>query len=86
MFGGQLLCGHIVMLLRTELCVDDLHPVGDLPDGHDVDGHTENEVVVLLWKALLVEQEIDKESDQAEDDIEGDGIVSKDGTDQSNGA
>ena len=63
MLGGQLLCSHIVMLLRTDLCVDDLHPVGDLSDGYDMDGYTENEVVVVLWKALLVEQEIEEEPD-----------------------
>ena len=42
MLGGQLLCSHIVMLLRTDLCVDDLHPVGDLSDGYDMDGYTKN--------------------------------------------
>ena len=76
MLRRQPLCGHLVMMLWTDLGVDDFHPVGDLPDGDNVDGHTKDEVVVALWKALLIEQEIEKELDHSENHIEGYGVVS----------
>ena len=74
------------MLLRSDLGVDNLRPPRDLADGDDMDGDAKDEMVVVLWKALLVEEDVDKEPDQAEDDVEGDGVVAEDGTDQTNGA
>ena len=74
------------MLLRSDLGVDNLRPPRDLADGDDMDGDAKDEMVVVLWKALLVEEDVDKEPDQAEDDVEGDGVVAEDGTDQADGA
>ena len=74
------------MLFWSDLGVDNLRLPRDLANRDDMDGDAEDEMVVVLWKALLVEEDVDKEPDQAEDDVEGDGVVAEDGTDQADGA